>query len=106
MSGTRATRKNDIMFKNCSECGLQIFDSPKSIERHMRRHPQVEKMLRLELIAAKLIEFDFGNEITDEEPDDIMCAACKEGDCNLCDGGICECPCAIDLDVKVRVRYA
>ena len=33
----------------------------------------------------------------------FLCAACREENCNACDGGSCRCVCSLELDVK-RVR--
>ncbi len=37
-----------------------------------------------------------------ERSRELRCMACRRGDCLLCDGEGCLCPCALDLDRKRR----
>ena len=34
----------------------------------------------------------------------VLCAACRDGNCNACNGGDCRCVCALELDRKVVRR--
>ncbi len=36
--------------------------------------------------------------------DEVLCEACREGNCNACDGGDCRCVCALELDWKIVRR--
>ena len=37
---------------------------------------------------------------------DVLCAACREGNCLACDGGDCRCACSLEFDRKMVRRRA
>lgn len=38
----------------------------------------------------------------DRDYGELICAACKQGNCLCCDGGECRCPCTLELDIPHR----
>lgn len=69
----------------CVECKAAVAD-------RQREYRQKHK----EAVADRQCEYR----------DPSFCPGCREGNCNLCDGGACQCPCT-DLDRKrIPVRRA
>jgi hypothetical protein len=66
-------------FVTCQDCSKVLYNSPKSINRHLR-------------ICADL----------DDEAQ-YLCISCRAGNCLCCDGGSCRCVCSLELDVR-RIR--
>ena|SRR3569833_1411220 len=94
-----------FLFIKCEQCGLLLFNSPHSLSRHAKRHKCVLSALRLEhtkSIMEQRYKIYSDAESEDADPDPL-CDACLAGDCNLCDGGSCRCPCSLELDVKRKL---
>jgi hypothetical protein len=87
----------------CPKCGCMVVDTSAGRARHEnavhRERVQLEKLPVTKIVMEYVTSGRRGRMSEDEE---VLCGACRAGDCLLCDGGSCRCVCALELDEPRR----